>query len=105
MWPVRIAPTRADADSQRTLSGSARTAATAIIDDVSKMDRSCRADSVLSCAHIWLIVSREGRLAGGRFLASSRMASHSFRRLATSRGGVLIVAANRDEVRSRPSRI
>src|SRR5262245_222199 len=100
MWPVRVAPTRADAESQRAPSGRVRAAAIAIIDDVSNTDRSCRTDSVLSCVHTRLIVSRDGRLAGGRRRASSRIASQSFRRPATSRGGVLIVAANRDEVLS-----
>ena len=46
--PVRVAPTRADAESQRTLPGRARVADSAITDDVSKTDRSCRADSALS---------------------------------------------------------
>src|SRR5258705_4533921 len=105
MWPARIAQILADAESQRTPSGSDRAAATAIIDEVSKTDLSCRADSVLSSVHILVIVSREGRLADGRPRVSSRMASHSFRSPATSRGGVLIVAANREEVRSRPSSI
>ena len=103
MWPVRVAPTRAEAESHRTPSGRARAADTAIIDEVSKTELSCRADSVLSCAHTLLIVSREGRLEGCRPRASFRMASHSLRSPATSSGGVLIVAASRDDVRSRPS--
>ena len=45
--PVRVAPTMAEADSQRTPSGSPRTAATAIIDEVSKIDRSCARGRVL----------------------------------------------------------
>src|SRR4026209_2232070 len=105
MWPVRVAPIRADAETHRAPSGRARTADTAIIDDVSKTDLFCRADSVLSSVHSCAIVSREGRLADCIDRASVLMASHSFRSPATSSGGVLIVVASRDEVRSRPSNI
>jgi hypothetical protein len=83
----------------------ARTADTAMTDDVSKIDLFCRSDSFLSCAQTFRIVSRDGRSAGGSPRACSRIAFHSVRNPATSSGGVLIVNANCDDVRSRPSSI
>jgi hypothetical protein len=78
---------------------------TAIIDEVSKIDRSCRAASVLSCVQTELIDSHVGRLDGCSRRASSRSALHSERSPAMSSGGVLMVEASRDDVRSRPSSI
>ena len=102
--PVLVTPTRVDADSHRIPSGMARAADTAIIDDVSKIDRCWRSDSDLSCVHRATTVSRDGRLSGCSARASSRTLVHSLRSPATSSGGALMVAARRDEVRSNPSR-
>ena len=102
--PVLVTPTRVDADSHRIPSGMARAADTAIIDDVSKIDRCWRSDSDSSCVHRATTVSRDGRLSGCSARASSRTLVHSLRSPATSSGGALIVAARRDEVRSSPSR-
>ena len=55
-----------------TPSGTARTAETAITDDVSKTDVSCRADSALSCAHSCrsFPAKEDWRLQAARFLAN-----------------------------------
>ena len=58
----------------RALKEALRDALTAVA-----ADRSCRAASALSCAHKWLIVSREGSLADGRARAFSLSAFHSAR--------------------------
>ena len=76
----------------------------AIADEVSKTDRSCRADSCLSSSHWLPIASGDGSPIGFRPRASLRIAAHSFLSPATSSGGVLKASARRDEVRSSPSR-
>jgi hypothetical protein len=102
---VRVAPAREEAESQRTPPGTARTAESAMSDDVSNTDRFCRADSALSCAQTWPMASRDGSDAGWRPRASCRSAAQSARSAATSNGGVLTVAASRADVRSRLSSI
>ena len=93
----------ADAPNQRAPCGSARTAERASIDDVSKIDLSCRADSDFSSVHNATRLSPVGSRSGARLRASSRMARHSSRSAGTSSGGVLMVSATRPDVRSRPS--